>query len=78
MGDDRLFDEKDTKDADYVTVAGFLLERFGRLPQAGEAVLECGWRFEAAEIAKNRIASVRIERVKAPEAEDGSSEAATE
>ena len=48
------------------------------LPQAGEAVLECGWRFEAAEIAKNRIASVRIERVKAPEAEDGSSEAATE
>ena len=78
LGDDRLFDEKDTKDADYVTVAGFLLERFGRLPQAGEAVLECGWRFEAAEIAKNRIASVRIERVKAPEAEDGSSEAATE
>ena len=62
LEDDQLFEEKGDKDADYVTIAGFLLERFGRLPQPGEAVEERGWRFEASEVSRNRIAAVRIER----------------
>lgn len=62
LDDDLLFEEKGDKDADYVTIAGFLLERFGRLPQPGEVVEERGWRLEASEVSRNRIAAVRIER----------------
>ena len=56
LGIDGLMEE----DADYVTVAGLLLERFGRLPEAGESIVVSGWRFEAAAVVRNRIASVKI------------------
>lgn len=61
--------ELSSESGDYVTVAGLLLERFGRLPKPGEAVEIAGWRFEVKALERNRIATVLMMR--APKPEDG-------
>lgn len=43
---------------DHHTVAGFLLDRFGRLPAAGDAVDWNGWRFEVMDMDGRRIDKV--------------------
>ena len=52
---------------DYTTLAGYLLERFGHLPSAGDACEYVGphatFRFEVLRIEGRRIALVRIERI---------------
>ena len=55
-------------EAEYLTLAGYLLERFGRLPTAGDRHEEFGYAFEVTVLEKNRIAEVRITRL--PKAED--------
>jgi putative hemolysin len=46
----------------YHTVAGLMLERFGRLPKAGEHVEFAGWRFEIVDLDGRRIDKVLASR----------------
>ena len=59
-------------DGDYETLAGFVLERLGRIPSVGEAFEHDGWHVEVAEVDKRRVAAVRLRRGRPvpPEARD--------
>lgn len=46
----------------YHTVAGLMLERFGRLPKAGEHIEFGGWRFEIVDLDGRRIDKVLASR----------------
>lgn len=46
----------------YHTVAGFMLERFGRLPKVGEHTEYAGWRFEIVDLDGRRIDKVLASR----------------
>jgi putative hemolysin len=50
-------------DAGFETVAGFLLTQFGYIPHQGEFIEHAGRRFTIAEMDRNRIATVKIEKV---------------
>ncbi len=50
-------------EAGFETLAGFLLFRLGRIPQAGESLEYEGRRYTVLEMERNRIARVRIEKV---------------
>jgi putative hemolysin len=53
-------------DGTYTTVAGLLLARLGRLPEAsGDKVRLSGWEFEVAEVEQHAITTVRIRRLPA-------------
>jgi CBS domain containing-hemolysin-like protein len=54
-----------SEDADYSSLAGFLLARFETLPEAGQAVEVDGLRYEILEVAGRRIARVAIRRLAA-------------
>ena len=47
-------------DGPYETLAGFVLYRLGRIPAVGDSFSWEGRRFEVAELARRRIAAVRI------------------
>lgn len=49
--------------AGFETLAGFLLSRFGFIPKGGEQLAEGGRRYTVVSMDKNRIATVRIERL---------------
>jgi putative hemolysin len=49
--------------AGFETLAGFLLFRLGKIPQAGESVEYQDRRYTVLEMERNRIARVRIEKV---------------
>ncbi len=51
---------------EYSSLAGFMLERFGTMPEAGQAIRIGGFRFEVAEVHGRRIATVLISRVADP------------
>ncbi len=53
-------------EADFETLAGFLMDRLGRIPETGDVVEYEGSRFEVLEMDFNRIARVRVERAPAP------------
>ena len=55
-------------DADYVSLAGLLLDRLGRLPQKGERLEECGLIFEVTSVSRHRIDRVKIMKKPAAEA----------
>jgi len=44
----------------YATVAGFVLERLGRIPTGGEVVEADGWRIEVLAVERRAITRVRI------------------
>jgi len=48
---------------DYTSLAGLMLERFGSLPQAGDALEIDGHRFEVTQVLERRIASVLVTRL---------------
>ena len=48
---------------DYTSLAGLMLERFGSLPQPGEAIELQGFRFEVVQVLERRIATVLITRI---------------
>lgn len=50
-------------EANYLTIAGFLLDRFGRLPKIGDRHEEFGLAFEVLGVARTRITEVRITRL---------------
>jgi CBS domain containing-hemolysin-like protein len=58
---DALVSETD----DYSSLAGFMLEQFGALPELGQFIEVDGLRFEVAELLERRIASVLVSRVAA-------------
>lgn len=43
---------------EYVTVGGFLFDRFGRIPAENDEIEHEGWQFRVAEMDRRRIASV--------------------
>jgi CBS domain containing-hemolysin-like protein len=50
-------------EAEFETLAGFLLLHFGHIPRSGERVEYGGRRFTVTEMDRNRIAKVTIERL---------------
>ena len=44
----------------YDTIAGFVLDRLGHLPEPGERVVHDGWTVEVREMDRRRIASLRL------------------
>lgn len=53
--------------ADYVTVAGLVLQRLGNVPAGGETVVMESYRISVTTMAGRRIARVRIETVRTPQ-----------
>jgi CBS domain containing-hemolysin-like protein len=53
-------------DAGFETLAGFLLYRFGVIPQPGDSVQHNGRRYTVVEMQGKRIAKVWIEKVEPP------------
>jgi CBS domain containing-hemolysin-like protein len=47
-------------EGEYETVAGFVLDRLGRLPEPGEELEWDGWRIEVVEMDRRRIASLQL------------------
>lgn len=56
-------------DGDYETLAGFVLDRLGHLPEPGEEVTCDGWRIEVVEMDRRRIASLQLTEPPEPAAE---------
>lgn len=55
-----LFSVSLPRSASYSTLAGFLLDKMGRIPNVGDSVEYEQWRFEVVGMAGNRIRKVRI------------------
>jgi len=47
-------------EGDYVTLGGFLFERFGRIPEEGDTFAWHGWEFRIAAMDKRRISKVVV------------------
>ncbi|MGH9247580.1 MAG: hemolysin family protein [Acidimicrobiales bacterium] len=47
-------------DGDYETLAGFVLDRLGRIPEPGERFRHDGWLIEVVERQRLRVATVRL------------------
>jgi CBS domain containing-hemolysin-like protein len=54
-------------DGEYETIAGFALDRFGRIPEVGDAFEHDGWSIAVAAMERRRISEVRLR----PVARDG-------
>lgn len=52
----------DLPEGDYETLAGFLLERFDRIPAVGDSCTARSWRFTIEEMEGLRIGTVRVTR----------------
>jgi putative hemolysin len=51
---------------EFDTVAGFMLDRLGSVPEGGEVVTLGEWRMTVADVERHRIRKVRVERLDAP------------
>lgn len=58
----------------YHTLAGFLLQAFGRIPQAGDACTVEGFRFEILAMQTHRIVRVRVVQSGPPDAAESGEE----
>lgn len=50
----------DLPEGEYVTVGGFLFDRFGKIPAEGDTVEHDGWEFRVAEMDRRRIAKTVV------------------
>ena len=57
-----LLNARIPEDDDFDTVAGYVLERLGRVPETGESFDADGFRFEVLEASPTRIDRIAIER----------------
>lgn len=62
---DRLVDELGPfgltlPEGEYVTVGGFLFDRFGRIPEEGDLLVYDGWEFRVTEMDRRRIAQTVV------------------
>lgn len=55
--------EFDLQDADYATLAGYILHKLGEIPKAGEHFESEGYRFEIMDMDKSKIDKVLIAKV---------------
>ncbi len=55
--------EFDLEDADYATIAGFILYKISEIPTAGDHFTTEGYRFEIVDMDKSKIDKVLIEKV---------------
>jgi putative hemolysin len=46
------------EEGDFATLGGFMLDRFGHIPGAGERFEWAGWRFEVVDMDRNRVDKV--------------------
>ena len=53
-------------DAEFDTVGGLVINRFGRLPKRGESTTVDGLRFQVQRADSRRLHTLLVERVKAP------------
>ena len=53
----------DTDEADYNTVAGLCIERFGRIPQTGEWFDLSGWRLEVVDLDGARVDKILLRQL---------------
>jgi CBS domain containing-hemolysin-like protein len=65
------------RDKGFVTLAGFVLFQYGRLPQAGESFTYGDWRFTVVQMDHHRVAQVRLDRNDPATLEPASSHADT-
>lgn len=47
-------------EGEYVTLGGFLFDRFGHIPEEGEALLHDGWELRVAEMDRRRVGKVVV------------------
>jgi CBS domain containing-hemolysin-like protein len=50
----------DMPEGDYETLAGFVLDRLGHIPQPGERFRHDGWQIEVVAVERLRVATVRL------------------
>jgi len=64
---DEVFDASGftVPEGDYETLAGFVLERLGRIPSVGEQFVHDGWTVEVAELDGLRVSTVVLRRSRA-------------
>ncbi len=55
-------------EADYQTLAGFIVTQFGRIPAAGDHFDWAGWRFAVMDMDRHRVDKVVVSRVPPPAA----------
>ena len=48
-------------EGEYVTLGGFLFDRFGHIPEEGETLVRDGWEFRVTEMDRRRIAKVVVQ-----------------
>jgi putative hemolysin len=53
-------------EADYQTLGGLVMTRFGRIPVAGDHFEWDGWRFEVTDMDRHRVDKVAVTRLPAP------------
>jgi len=53
-------------DGDYETIAGLMLERLGRIPDAGDSVDVDGWQLSVLTMDRHRIAELSVHREESP------------
>jgi len=53
-------------EADFQTLAGFVVTQFGRIPAAGDRFDFAGWRFEVVDMDRHRVDKVLVSRPPAP------------
>jgi len=63
-------------DGEFETVAGMVMQQFGRVPRRGEAVVIAGWEFRVQRTDRRRIDSLRV--VAAPSATAAAAGVSTE
>ncbi|MCP4434310.1 MAG: HlyC/CorC family transporter [Actinomycetia bacterium] len=52
--------EFEVPEGEYETLAGFVLDRLGRIPDIGEGFAHDGWQLSVAEMDGHRVATVRV------------------
>ena len=57
-------------DDEYNTVAGLVIERFGRIPNVGESFELAGWRFEVVDLDGARVDKLLLQRLPEENGED--------
>ena len=58
---DRL--EVELPEGEYETIAGFLMDRLGRIPQRRDSVVHEGWRLRVMTMHRRRVVQVLLERI---------------
>ena len=57
-------------DDEYNTIAGLVIERFGRIPHVGESFQLDGWRFEVVDLDGARVDKLLLQRLPEESGED--------